>query len=134
MIPGRMVVAAILAVLVSGCASEIIQEEMTAMIGYPAEEVFLELGLPDAESRVAGRKFYVWNTQASGSYSIPQQHTGTIQGAYGPSTYTYTTFQQQQYHHFCNLRVFVDSQERVTTFDFEGNEAGCGTFADLLDN
>lgn len=134
MVSGRLIAACILVLLTTGCAGEIIQKKMADMIGQPAELLFVKLGLPEVESRVAGRKFYAWDTQASSSYSVPQQQTGIIYGPYGQSTqtYSYITYRQQHYLYYCKLRVFVDARDHVVTYDFEGNEGGCGTFADRL--
>lgn len=134
MVSGRLIAVSILFLITTGCASEIIQKKMAGMTGQPAELLFAKLGLPEVESWVAGRKFYAWDTQASGSYSIPQHRTGIIYGPYGQSTqtYSYTTYLQQHYHYYCKLRVFVDARDRIVTYDFEGNEGGCGTFADRL--
>jgi len=134
MISGRLIAASILVLLATGCANEIIQKKMADMIGQPADVLFAKLGLPEFESEVAGRRFYVWDTQTSGSYSIPQQQTGIIYGPYGQSaqTYSFTTYRQQHYHYYCKLRVFIDARDHVTGYDFEGNEGGCGTFAGRL--
>ena len=103
------------------------------MVGYSAERVFDKLGIPDAESEVAGLKFYIWETSNQGSYSVPQYNTGTVYSPSGyPVTYSYTTYNQFSYNHFCKLRVFVNSLDIITTYDFEGNEGGCGVFASQL--
>ena len=129
---GKVAKAGTLVLFLTGCAGEIIQEKMQPMIGRPASYIFAKLGLPDAEDVVAGRKFYVWGTQTAGSYTLPQYNTGTIYSPYGTSTYGYTTYQQHSYNYFCKIRVFVDSQDRITTYDFDGNEGGCATFANQL--
>ena len=105
---------------------------MQPMIGQPASNVFEKLGLPHAEGEVAGRKFYVWATQDSGSILLPQQNTGTIYSGYRTSTYTYTTYVPMAYNHACRFRIFVNPEDRITTYDFEGNEGGCSTFANRL--
>ena len=127
---GKIATAGTLALVLAGCAGKIIQEKMLPMIGQPASSVFAKLGLPDAEGEVAGGKFYVWGTQATGSYTVPQYNTGSIYSPYGTSTYSYTTYQQRSYNYSCKIRVFVDSQDRITTYDFKGN--GCATFAKQL--
>lgn len=124
--------AGILALFLAGCTGKIIQEKMSTMLGGPASRVFAKLGLPDAEGEVAGRKFYVWGTQAAGSYILPKYNTGTIYNPYGMSTYNYMTYQQHSYNYYCKIRVFVDSQDRITAYDLKGNEGGCGRFADQL--
>ena len=128
----RPAVAGTLALLLGGCAAEIIEEKMQPLIGQPASQVFEKLGIPDAENVVAGRRFYVWETQDSGSILLPQQSTGTVYSGYGTSTYTYTTFVPMVYNHACKFRVFVDSKDRITTYDFGGDEGGCSSFASKL--
>ena len=125
-------IAGTLALLLAGCAAGIIEEKMQPMIGEPASLVFEKLGIPDAEDEVAGRKFYVWATQNSGSILFPQQNIGTVYPGYRTSTYTYTTFVPIAYNHVCRIRIFVDPTDRITTYDFEGNEGGCSTFATRL--
>ena len=124
--------AAALALLVAGCAGRVIDTEMQYMIGRPASEVFLRLGIPDDEGRVAGLKYYVWKTQSTGTHVVPQHNTGTIHGADGTSTIRYTTLHHQIYNLECTFRVFVDPNERVTTWDFKGTDGGCPQIAQRL--
>lgn len=124
--------SATLALLLAGCAAGIIEEKMQPMIGQPASHVFEKLGIPDAEDVVAGRRFYVWETEDSGSILLPQQNTGSVYTAHGTSTYTYMTYVPMVYSHTCRFRVFVDANDLITTYDFDGNEGGCSTFATRL--
>ena len=124
--------AATLALILAGCASVTIEEKMQPMLGQPASQVFEKLGIPDAEDVVAGRKFYVWKTEDSGSILLPQLNTGSVYTGYGTSTYTYTSYVPIVYSHACKFRVFVDAKDLITTYDFEGNEGGCSTFASQL--
>ena len=126
------VIAGTLALFLAGCAAGIIEEKMEPMIGQPASNAFEKLGLLDAEGEVAGRKFYVWETRTSGSFSMPKQSTGTLFGGPGPSTFTLLTHEEVYYNHHCKMRIFVDSQDRIATYDFDGNEGGCSTFAKKL--
>lgn len=129
----KLTILVMSSILIISCSGKIIEENMEYMIGAPATRVFSKLGLPHAENIVAGHKFYIWNTQNQGSYNLPQYHTGTIYTPGGtPSTYTYTTYNQVNYNHFCELRVFVDSLDKITTYDFRGNEGGCRVFASRL--
>ena len=124
-------VVAMLAPLLTGCAGPVIDTEMQSMIGRPASDVFLRLGLPDAEGRVAGLKYYVWKSRTTGSHLVPQYHTGTIFGDKGTSIIRYTTMQEQLFNMECTFRVFVDPNERVTTWDTRGND-GCSRIASRL--
>ena len=124
-------VVAMLALLLAGCVGRVIDTEMQSMIGRPASDVFLRLGLPDAEGRVAGLKYYVWETRSTRFYLVPHYHTGTIRGEKGTSTIGYTTMQEQVFSMECTFRVFVDPNERVTTWDTRGND-GCSRIASRL--
>lgn len=134
MFNGRLAAAVVLALVMTGCTGKIIQENMDRMVGLPADRVFDKLGLPDAESEVAGRKFYIWETSNQGFFSAPLFSAGTVFSSDGsPLThYTYTTFNQVDYNRSCKLRVFVDALDVVTTYDYEGNEGGCYVFANQL--
>ena len=81
---------------------------------------------------VAGRRFYVWETEDSGSILVPQQNTGSVYSGHRISTYTYTTYVPMAYRHACKFRVFVDAKDLITTYDFEGDEGGCSNFATQL--
>ena len=122
---------AMLALLLAGCAGRVIDTEMQSMIGRPASDVFLRLGLPDDEGRVAGLKYYAWKTRSTGTHLVPRYHTGTIRGDDGTSTIRYTTMQEQLFSMECTFRVFVDPNERVTTWDSRGND-GCSQIAGRL--
>jgi len=34
----------------------------------------------------------------------------------------------------CALRVFLDRDDKITDYDFNGTNGGCGYFAHVLDN
>ena len=105
---------------------------MQAFIGQPASHVFEKLGVPDAEDEVAGRKFYVWETESSGSFYVPMPRTGTVHDGNPTSSLTFFVHEFHTYHHACKFRLFVDKQDLVTGYDLEGDGGGCGVFANQL--
>ena len=105
---------------------------MQAFIGQPASYVFEKLGVPDAEDEVAGRKFYVWETESSGSFFVPKPGTGAVYEGDRMSSLSFLFHEFQTYHHVCKFRLFVDKQDLVTGYDLEGDGGGCGTFANQL--
>lgn len=123
----------ILALFLAGCAGEMIRDAMLPLIGHRASYLFEKLGFPDAEDTIAGRRFYVWASETTGSQLVPHFNTGTIRGKHGTSTFGYTTFHEQPYHRSCRFRVFVDSEDRITAYDLDGNEGGCSALANKLD-
>ena len=105
---------------------------MQAFIGQPASYVFEKLGVPDAEDEIAGRKFYVWETESSGSFLVPMPATETVRDGNRTSNLTYFVQELHDYHHVCKFRLFVDTQDLVTGYDLAGDGGGCGTFANRL--
>jgi len=120
------------ALFLAGCAGRIIDDRMQAFIGQPASYVFEKLGVPDAEDEVAGTKFYVWETESSGSFFVPTPRTGTVHDGNRTSNLTFFVKEFHSYHHVCKFRLFVDMQDLVTGYDLEGDGGGCGAFANQL--
>lgn len=126
---GTVILGAIV-LLVAGCVDT--SEELAPAVGRPASELFTKLGFPDSEGVVAGRKYYVWQSQAFGSNSIPVEQTGTIYNRGFPTTYKYTTYTQVSHNETCKIRAFVDSQEYVTNIEIdEAGYSGCSGFYDF---
>jgi hypothetical protein len=99
---GLVVCATVLTL--AGCAGQTIQSRMNEYIGQPASVLFNRLGLPISEQTVAGRKVYIWT------------RSNLVEGTnYG-----------------CKIRAIVDAQDIITSFDWEGNEGGCGVYASRL--
>lgn len=115
----------IFAFLLFGCSGEVIQENMNSMVGGHVNIAIAKLGIPEHEGEIRGGKYYLWDVSNSGSYSIPNT---TYVGTTPIITYSNTSF-----HHHCKIRVFVNQQDIITTFDFEGNEGGCQHIAARLE-
>ena len=105
---------------------------MQAFIGQPASYVVEKLGVPDAEDEVAGRKFYVWETESSGSFLVPMPSTGIVHDGNRASNLAFFVHELHDYHHVCKFRLFVDMQDLITGYDLEGDGGGCGAFANQL--
>lgn len=127
---------------VSGCLNpnQALQEKQVSYVGRSAETLIARLGMPDSEGVVAGRKFYAWTRQDSGSFTMPQYNTGTMNTtvygrggpAFGTSTYGYTTYNTTYYDNRCILRAFLDQNGNVTGFDMDGNIGGCNPLVSRL--
>lgn len=111
---------------ISACSFDIIDKNLSPMIGSQVDVAISRLGYPDAESSVAGKKFYVWEAQTSGSYSVPSV-------SYVGNT-PITTFSTNFYNYDCRIRIFVNESETITHYDFKGNEGGCSYLASRLEN
>jgi len=91
-------------VSLAGCAGQTIQSRMQTYVGQPARALFDRLGFPTSDQVVAGQKVYVWST------------SNFVEGT----------------NYACKIRAIVDPQDIITSFDWEGNQGGCGFFASKL--
>ncbi|MEZ5720924.1 MAG: hypothetical protein R3D59_04130 [Paracoccaceae bacterium] len=138
----KVILTTVVAMSLSGCLNpnQTLQERQVNYVGHSAETLIARLGVPDAEGVVAGRKFYAWSTRETGSYTMPQYNTGTVNTtlyggggtAFGTGTYGYTTYNTTHYDYHCVLRAFINPQGNVTGFDMDGNLGGCGPLVSRL--
>jgi hypothetical protein len=126
-----------------GCMNpmDTLNEKSPSYTGQPAQILFNKMGLPNSEGVVAGRKFYLWSYQNSGSITIPQYNTANTYGSYnsyggGYGTYSgstgYTTYSTTNFNHQCVIRAFVNKKDIVTQFDMDGNRGGCNPLVKRL--
>lgn len=92
------------AIVVAGCAGQTIKDKMAAYPGQPASAIIDRLGFPSTQQEVAGRKVYVWATN------------NFVDGT----------------NYKCQIRTIVDERDTIITWDYEGNEGGCASFAARL--
>lgn len=126
---------------ITGCLpNETLTEKQPNYIGKDASVLFNAMGFPQSEGKIAGRKFYAWTYNQSGSLTLPQYNTGTYSGStygrYGSynsyGTVGYTTYSTTNYNYNCILRAFVDNKDKVTNFDMDGNIGGCNPLVSRL--
>jgi hypothetical protein len=96
--------AALLTMVLAGCATQSIETRMTAYVGQPVSVVINKLGFPTAEQTIAGVKVYVWRT-----YRL-------VEGS----------------SRDCTIRAIVDAHDIITRWDLDGNQSGCMNYALML--
>lgn len=93
-----------LCLALSACAGLTIKDKMPAYVGQPISALIAKLGYPTRQDAVAGRTVYAWSNNRF------------VEGtSYG-----------------CTIRAIVDSSDTITSWDFVGNEGGCGMYAQML--
>lgn len=102
------------------------------MLGSHVNNVFARLGHPDGEQRVANRTVYVWANQSSGAMPIMMPTTTTGWVGRTPVTMTGQQWGMMPVNHACMIRVVVDDEGIVQSYDYRGNEGGCGPYARRL--
>jgi hypothetical protein len=88
----------------SACAMDALSNRIKPYIGQPASVLFSKLGYPIREDHVAGKKFYVW----------------AVGGMTEGTSYS------------CNIRVVVDEQDIIRSWDGYGSWKSCGDYIERL--
>jgi len=92
----------------SACVADM-TKGLQPMVGKPASVAFAKIGMPTDERLIAGQKVYIWATSR-------------LVGSRGEiSDYN------------CTVRIFVDSIETITSYDWSGNLGGCANLMQRLD-
>jgi hypothetical protein len=91
------------AILLAGCAGQMIEQGMTSLVGQPLNAAIATLGVPTEERTIADMKVYVWSTST------------VVEGT------------QRK----CTIRAIMKG-DVIGSFDFEGNEGRCARYAQLL--
>jgi hypothetical protein len=125
--------AAIAIVLGTGCTSfSVFDEKLPAYSGRPIEDLVARLGYPNAEQTVMGRKAYIWNTSQQFTSITPT--TSTTTGYVGTRSVNMqtTTYSTDTSTLSCVIRVFVDDQNRITRWEYNGNNGACYKYSGRL--
>jgi hypothetical protein len=100
----RVAVGATLFLWLSGCAGYVIKKETNSVVGKPVSAVIAKLGLPTEHRVIAGRKVYISST------------SNFVEGT----------------NCKCQIRAILDDKDIITSWDYDGNEGGCGSFITKL--
>ncbi len=99
---------------VAGCGKTpfpVMESALSDLKGQPVNVVYPKIGDPSSQGETAGEKYYVWLS----SKSAPPYSFGDTVSLN------------------CTVKIFVDKQDNITHYDFNGNVAGCSHFAHRLD-
>jgi hypothetical protein len=108
------------------------QQNLGTLVGEPLDVAIAKLGYPSGERTIAGHHIYIWAANSTGIMSMPQTTFGTATAtgplgtttAYGTSTaYVPVTVRAN-----CKIELEVDISDRIKSFQYDGNRAGCIRF------
>jgi hypothetical protein len=97
-------IAIAVSIPLAGCAGYVIKKEMNSVVGQPVSAVIAKMGLPTEDRMIAGKKVYIWST------------SNFVEGT----------------NYKCQIRAVLDDKDIVTSWDYDGNEGGCGRFVTKL--
>jgi hypothetical protein len=128
----------LLMVLLSGCAISTLKEGLPLLVGQTLDDAVDIFGLPDSSMQMGDRTIYVWGSSQSFSMPVTTLNTSTTTGsvgsapAYGTTTSTSTSYVPVNYT--CSIKLSVNTENRITHWDFKGNEGGCYSYANKIEN
>lgn len=119
--------------LVAGCTSfGVFDEKLPGYVGKPIDALVERIGYPNREQTIMGRKAYIWNTSEQYSSIVPTISTTTGYVGSTPISTQTTAFSSSTDTLSCSIRVFVDSTNRITRYEYNGNNGTCFRYASKL--
>jgi hypothetical protein len=137
--------------LVTGCATQKVEQGLSALVGQPIQQAFNTLGYPNGQQRFGNEDVYVWAHQSTGGMMLPQVATtyqnygsqsmyGTVgqtpvYANLGPRNVTTSTLYNQYVPMNAQFMIKIGADSRsgiIRTWQWEGNELGAQFFAPRL--
>lgn len=97
-------------ILLTGCASKMVTDGLTAMEGKHVQVAFDVLGYPDSKLEIGDETVYVWNHTSQG----------------------YSYFEDSVVIKSAKIKIVADKNGYIKTWSWEGNEDGLNFYADSL--
>jgi hypothetical protein len=121
-----------LVLFVSGCVFSTMEKGLDTLTGQHIDVAIDALGLPSAEMNVAGRRVIIWSTERN--MVLPQTNTSYTSGNVGSTPYygSTTSTSYAPHHLSCVVKVEVDAEGIIKTWEYEGNLGACETYSSRL--
>lgn len=119
-------------VLLSGCASTMVESGLNALTGKHIDVAFSVIGYPDSKQKFGNDTVYIWKTSSMSSYNSFQTsyHSGYVGDTPYSGTSSYST--PQTVHNHAELKIITNSKGIIKAWDFYGNDTGLHRYAGRL--
>jgi len=115
----RLVIPALVALLVGGCAAGAEKGIINSWLGSDINEVVSQWGPPQGEREILGKKYFVWGH--SQSFNLPAQTHGTATVIGSSVYYSGTTYGGGTVGGSCTRSLEVDDKNIVVAGYSQGN-------------
>ena len=125
MIKGKISIVTLCLLLAGGCAvNSSLEAGMESFVGKSADSTIKALGFPHADEQIAGKRVLVWTAVPSRSLSndYPDYHHYYGISLHGSGYRNYG----------CTLRVILDKNDVVESWDSQGSLSNCGKYRKIL--
>ena len=127
---GKPFTAAALALALVGCGSTRLSNELKPYVGHPVRDLVAHLGKPTG--RREEERVYVWTTDSDGV--LASQPFADGPGGGGGVSYAGSSTRAGlipvQFE--CTIEVTVDPADVIQKYHFEGSNAGCARYRQML--
>ena len=128
------------ALLLTGCAVQtfptmgVLREGLAGMVGAPVDALVQQIGYPESDVTIGGRKVYTWDHRKAFTYFVPEticrdEITFYPRGRKEVVRVCETHQVEKTVLHHCTIKVETDEAENIIGFSFDGNADGCERFA-----
>ncbi len=123
----RWALVLLVALTLAACASDDVKEAMDKMVGHDVRDAVARLGDPAARRDLPPLTIYTWETRNKLSFVVPETTSAGPGGMPIMASITPLSVIAE-----CRLEIAVDSANRIKSYRFDGNPAGCARFARAL--
>ena len=127
-----LLLPALCAMLLPSCASQFMDEGLTALNGQPIRTAFGVIGYPTSRMELSSGSVYAWDLSTSGVSAVPTYATATTN--VGLETYT-TTVQGTQmvpYSYSGNIKLETDRRDIIVNYSWNGQIGAVVPYANAL--
>jgi hypothetical protein len=131
------IVATAVAATLTGCVTfGQMDKGLASLVGEPLDTAVNVLGYPSGERTIAGRHLVQWGRSSQGFMPVVNtaQSFGTVTANGGWGTYSGTTTSTSYVpiSYNCSITVQVDTADRISGYQYNGNLGGCGAYIKRL--
>jgi len=119
-------------IFLASCTFTRLEKGLDSLVGKSMDHAMSLLGMPDSEMTIRGQKIYGWGH--STSFNYPTSNTSTSSAVIdGELVQIQTTTNSSTPTNLsCSIKLYVNSNDIVTTYAYDGNSGACETYAQWL--
>jgi hypothetical protein len=128
----KLLVIAFLGLLCS-CVAQNMNSGLTYLLGQDIRVAVSKIGYPNEKREMLGDRLYIWGVKNTETAIVPVL-SGSTNGYIGTVSINTTTTSMVPITntYYCSIELAVDSNNRITHYEWRGNMGGCASYANRL--
>ena len=114
--------------VLTACTFTRLEKGLDSLLGKSMDHAISMLGMPNAERTMRGQKMYGWGHSFSYNSANNSTSSTVVNGQWiqiNTTSYTPTNLS-------CSIELYVNSNDIVTNYSYDGNAGACETYAQWL--